>query len=219
MAKKKNVEEELLGKEPVSDVDNDGNSDLAVADVSVKEHAADEVGIAIKKDAEKESVEEDKRVYIPNLFVEDEDIIEIEVEVLFDYKDGKVFSVARKGLLSTAISEESLGLARVEYKAVFSPVNYDNLTMYRRAAQFYDPQSKTMVINRQTMRNVIFVNHLKEWNVPGRNGQVVKLDHDDENGTLTVECANRIFKAIPSLIDVIMTIFEQKLMTTLGTEN
>jgi len=68
------------------------------------------------------------------------------------------------------------------------------------------------------MRNIILVNHLQSWNIPGRNGKVVELEHDEEKGTLSVECANRVFRAIPSLIDVIMTIFEQKLMTTLGTE-
>lgn len=184
------------------------------------DHLEDEISIAIAKKENENKNNNEKANIKPKLFIKEEneeDLLTIDIDIIFDKDSGEVFSVMRKGLMEPAVIMET-GLAVESYYAKFSPVTYDKMVYYRKAASIFDKEAGKMVMNRQTLRTFLVVNHLKEWNIPGEDGEPMKLDFTEkEDGTSNISytCANRIFQAIPALLDVMLSILERRLMLPL----
>jgi hypothetical protein len=166
-----------------------------------------------KKEAEEnpEKVEESKsNVFLfPKLFIKKEELIDVDVEIIFDPDSGDLYSITQPGLLDTTILES---LQSVIYKFKFRPVSYDNMQNYRRQASFYDSQAGDLVINRLSLRSFFMINHLRETDMVDENGQPFKMIFDEENDNLSLETINKLYETVPALLDVVMTLFERKLL-------
>jgi hypothetical protein len=63
------------------------------------------------------------------------------------------------------------------------------------------------------MRNFLLVRHLKDWSFRDRNGEKVELLHKD-NGALDDDSIKKVYSVPPTIIDVILTIFEKDILLT-----
>jgi len=145
----------------------------------------------------------------PKLFVKPENLIEVDVDVIFDPTNGDVYSITQTGLFDM----EKLDLLDcVSYYFKFKPVTYDNIQVYRKQASFYDSSAGDLVINRLTLRSLFLINHLKETNMVDENGKPIEIEIDKNTDVLSLSGVSELFKTIPALLDVVMTLFERKLL-------
>jgi hypothetical protein len=154
--------------------------------------------------------EEVEEKAMPSFFIEPEDRQRIEVDILCDPKNGKILSISKVGM----------GLDFEDYKYLthsiewleFSPPSYDNMATYRSNSTTFRPNGQSAV-DRTTMRNFLLVRHLKDWSFRDRNGEKVELSHKD-NGALDDDSIKKVYSVPPTIIDVILTIFEKDILLT-----
>jgi len=229
-AEEKN-EEKVLGKEAheaeaaapeistpnVSESNHDQDREMAVNSVESGDavSAAPKVegvanfdGISLKEQEGKTESNKPK-VKFPKLFIDREELTEIKVDIVFDSEDGSVYSVTQSGMVNTDKLEV---LNFVTYTFKFRPICYDDMQKYRRAASFYAPQSGELVINRMMLRNLFLMNHLNETDMVDGEGNPVEITKDPETGIMDSETAEKLFRTLPALLDVVMTLFEKTLL-------
>jgi len=143
----------------------------------------------------------------PMFFVDNKEV-EVTIFVLYNKNDSSIIRVA-----GTAIDEELIdGIVQEQYKFYFSKPNYDDISKYRQLSMYYDDSSKKTIVNPFKLRNYIILNHLKRWDgITDVEGNVINLELDID-GTLKQSSLDLIYQMNPSVVDVVMTIFEQKAM-------
>lgn len=167
-------------------------------------------GIGIRESISKQSEEEqDIKYFFPKLFIKKDELMNIEVEVVFDPYEGDIYSISQPGMLNTSILES---LKVVKYTFKFSPVSYDDMQKYRKRAATYDQKSGELVINRLELRNFFLINHLKETDLVDSEGKPFELKINPETNTIALESLIEIFQTVPALLDVVLTLFERKLL-------
>jgi hypothetical protein len=144
----------------------------------------------------------------PKLFVKKEELIKIEVDTIFDPTNGDIYSITQTGLFDMSKLEL---LDCATYSFEFRPVTYNDIQTYRKQASFYDATAGDLVINRLTLRGLFLVNHLKKTNITDENGKPFEIEQND-NESLSMKTVNELFTTVPALLDVIMTLFEKKLL-------
>ena len=61
------------------------------------------------------------------------------------------------------------------------------------------------------VRNFFIVWHLKDWSLRDSKGNKVALEFD-KSGSLSSECITKVYKIFPTLMDVVMTLFEKDII-------
>jgi len=185
----------------------DGGSKSSIA--PSLDGVSDTEGISI---AEKIAIEKDppeKKFNFPKIFIRKDELIEIEVQIVFDPWSGDIYSITQPGLLNTDILET---LKAVSFYYSFRPVSYDDMQKYRRQASIYDANAGELIVNRLQLRNLFLINHLRETNMVDEYGDAVIIKIDPESDNLSLESLTQMFNTTPALLDVVMTLFERKLL-------
>ena len=77
---------------------------------------------------------------------------------------------------------------------------------------YYDDSAKKTIVNPFKLRNYIILNHLKHWDgITDVDGNIINLELDID-GTLKQSSLDLVYQMNPAVVDVVMTIFEQKAM-------
>jgi hypothetical protein len=169
----------------------------------------DAIGIIEKLSKENPDQKEEVKVLFPKLFIKKEELIEVEVEVLFDPSNGEVYSITQPGLLNTQVLNT---LKATMFNFKFKPVTYDDVQRYRKQASFYDAQVGELIINRMTLRSLFMINHLRETDLVDENGEPFEIELDEATDNLSLSTINKLYETVPALLDVVMTLFERKLL-------
>ena len=143
----------------------------------------------------------------PMFFVDNKEV-EVNIFVLYNKNDSSIIRVA-----GTAIDEDLIdGIVQEQYKFYFSKPNYDDISKYRQLSMYYDDSAKKTIVNPFKLRNYIILNHLKHWDgITDVDGNIINLELDID-GTLKQSSLDLVYQMNPSVVDVVMTIFEQKAM-------
>lgn len=192
------VAEETAAQEPEK-----ASVEEAEKKTGIKEEASNEEAIA-----EKENKEEPSEPALPSFFVEEEDELKIEVDVLFDKDNGKLLSVSRSGLLDESQFE---ALGHSEEYFTFKPVGYDQMTRYRQQCSEYRRDAGRAIIDPVALRNYLIVWHLKDWSMRDRKGNKIELAFT-ETGCLDEKSIEAVYKVNTTMLDVVLTLFEKDMM-------
>jgi len=185
----------------------DGGSTMSIAPSIDSVVDTERMAIAQLKIKKKDKTE--KNFKFPKLFVKKEEFVAIKIDILFDPEFGDVYSITQSGI----VNPDGLdALENITYTFKFKPIAYDDMQSYRRQASFYDANAKDLVINRLTLRNLFFINHLRYTDLIDNDGEPINLKFDEATGNLDLNSINKIFQTMPALLDVVMTLFERKLM-------
>jgi len=172
----------------------------------LKEVAHNSDVMAIEKDVEVEG-----EPALPSFFVEEDDRHLVEVDILSSKSDGRIVSISRKGLNVDFKQFDYLNYSSESFE--FSLPTYDSMSTYRQRSSVFRNEAQQMVVDRVQLRNFFLVWHLKDWSMRDRKGEKVKLEHD-EDGSLTDECMKKVYSVQPTLIDIVMTLFEKDILLT-----
>lgn len=169
----------------------------------IKEEASNEEAMASK-----DKKEEPEKTAVPSFFVEDDDEITIDVDVLFDKGSGKLLSVSRAGLIDSD-QLDTLGYTLESF--TFKPVGYDQMTRYRQQCSEYRRDAGRSIVDPVALRNYLIVWHLKDWSMRDRQGNKIELGFA-EKGCLDEKSIEAVYKVNTTLLDVVLTLFEKDMM-------
>lgn len=155
-----------------------------------------------------EGDEEAETQAVPSFFVEDSDLLRVEVDVLFDKENGKLVSISKAGAVDPS-SFKLLG--HVQEWFDFRPVSYEQMSNYRQRASTFRRDAGRSLVDPVALRNFFVVWHLKDWSIRDRQGNKVELKHN-ERGALDDDSIDAVYKANPTMLDVVLTLFEKDMM-------
>ena len=167
-------------------------------------HNQDAVDLAAKEDA----AEDEAPDVLPSFFVEDEDRLTVEVDILFEKKTGKLVSVSRSGLIN---EEEFQTLGYCKETFSFKPVGYEQMSNYRQRCSVFRRDAGRALTDPIALRNYLIVWHLKDWTMRDRKGNKIELKFN-ENGALDDESIQQVYKTNTTMLDVVLTLFEKDMM-------
>lgn len=150
---------------------------------------------------------EPKRIN-PFLFIKPNEQIEIKVIVVSD-ETGKIESVLNEDF--AYIKDTLDALYYNEYTFKFSTINYEKMNKYRQKCMEIDRIKNTQTVNNFKMRDFFIIYHLRAWDVKDENGNVIELKFD-VNNALSDESIDKVYSLHPSMIDIVMTSLEKKLL-------
>lgn len=163
-----------------------------------------------KVDAESVAIKPSKASVIPNIFVNSEDKLDVEVIVFSDRATGEFLSViVPEIVIKTEDLTAILGVTK--YKFVFTKPNYDKMNQYRKSSMEYDPNVQRSVLNPLRLRDYFIIFHLKEWNVKNTDGEISPLTCNT-NGSLDDKSTALVYSLHSSILDVVMTTYERKMV-------
>lgn len=155
---------------------------------------------------------ESEKVALPSFFVKKEDRRRIDVDILTSASDGRIVSVSRTGLgLNFAKEFPNLRHGRAWFD--FSSPNYEDMSTYRQRSAVWRREAQQTVVDKLQLRNFLLVWHLKDWSLTDENGKKVELVQE-EGGALTDESLAKVYAVNPTLIDVVLTLFEKDVLMT-----
>lgn len=169
----------------------------------IKETGVNQAAVDEAKDTEPV-----KKEAAPVFFVEDDDVMRVEVDILFDKADGKLVSVSRSGVLD-AEDFNTLGFCKEWFD--FHPVGYEEMSNYRQRCSVYRQDANRSLVDPVALRNYLLVWHLKDWSMRDRNGKKKGLKFAD-SGALTDETIVVVYKTNTTMLDVVLTLFEKDMM-------
>lgn len=172
-------------------------------DLAQRESAANAQAIEATENKKEAPIGEKK---LPNFFIDEKDRHRVEVDVLFDKETGKINSVS-KATLGVDFGELKYHGHTQEWFE-FSIPTYDDVAGYRQKSSVFNRLANAMVVDGTQMRNYMLVWHLKDWSLKNSDGKKVELKHD-KNGSLTEKSLDMVYKVFPTLIDIVLTIFER----------
>ena len=173
----------------------------------VKEVVANSEAMAAEKDGG-----EPEKVAAPSFFVKKDARHRVEVDILTSKKDGKVMSISRTGLGLDFKKDFAYMRHEVEWFE-FSLPNYEDMTTYRQRSSTWKREAQQTVIDKLQMRSFLLVWHLKDWSLKDEDGNKVGLEHE-EGGALTDSSMAKVYAVMPTLVDVVMTLFEKDVLLT-----
>ncbi len=141
------------------------------------------------------------------MFIGEEEVV-VNLTVAFDKETGEFKSAFDSTFEKQfELLKDKLMIERFEFR--FSKPNYNTLNGYRQSSSEFNPVSQTKLINPLKLRDFFLVFHLKGWNVKDNDGNDIELKFE-ENGALTDESMDIIYKLHPSIIDQILNAYERK---------
>jgi hypothetical protein len=191
-AKKLNLEEQTEAKLVATGVKQVAENAEAVAEAETKESASDQV-------------------VMPNLFIEPERRIRVNIEVLFDPTDGKVLMVA--AVPEGRTKNELKYLKRATEWLEFSHPNYDDMVGYRENSMSYDKNTQQFLTDPVKLRLCFIRYHLVGWSLRDKDGEEIEVGRDGVS--LTPDTLAKVGSIMPAIIDIALTEFEKE--TLLGT--
>ena len=177
----------------------------AESKTGIKDEGINQDAIDAKENADEPAVEE---AALPSFFVEDEDRIKIELDILFDKADGKLVSVSRSGVLN-AEDFNTLGFCKEWFE--FKPTTYEDMSNYRQRCSIFRQDANRALVDPVALRNYMIVWHLKDWSMRGRDNKKIELKFA-ESGALDDESIKAVYKMSTTLLDVVLTLFEKDMM-------
>ena len=179
----------------------------------VKESMVNNDGVAVEKSkieaSSEEAAEPDAK---PSFFVKKTDKHRVEVDVLTSKRDGRIMSVSRSGL-GLNFAKDFAFLRHDMLWFEFSIPNYEDMSTYRQRSASWRRDAQQVVVDKLQLRNFLLVWHLKDWSVPDENGNKVVLKFE-ENGTLADESMAQVYALMPTLLDIVLTVFEKDVLIT-----
>jgi hypothetical protein len=160
------------------------------------------------KEAEESNEEEPEEVALPSFFIEEDDLVEIEVDILYDKKTGKLKSVSKAGIIK---EDDFKVLAFSKESFFFKPANYEQMNNYRQRCSTYRHDAGRALSDPIALRNHLVVWHLKDWTMRDRKGKKIELEFA-ENGALEDKSIEIVYKINSTVLDVVITLFEQDMM-------
>ena len=160
---------------------------------------------AIDADGKKEEGDEPEEEHFPSFFIEPDDRIRIEIDVLYDKSDGDLVSVSRTGLLNLD-DFKTLGFSKEWFE--FSIATYEDMSGYRQRCSVFRRDANRLLTDPLALRNHLLVWHLKDWSLKGRDGEKIDIGHNDE-GALDKKSVSAVNKLNATLLDVVVTLFEK----------
>ena len=180
--------------------------------MGIKEVIANSDAMAIEKDKVEGKKEEVKKPIMPSFFMDKVSKHRVEVDILSSKEDGKIMSVSRVGLgLDFEKEFDYLNHSLAWFD--FTIPTYEDMSSYRTRCAIYRKDAGQMVVDRLQLRNFILVWHLKDWSLTDADGNKVELNHDPD-GSLDDASMKRAYSLHPTLIDVVLTIFEKDILLT-----
>ena len=158
--------------------------------------------------AEKTVEKVEKKKINPFLFLKPDELTEIKVMVVYD-DTGKIESVLGDDFFYLKESLDVLKYSEFTFK--FSSVNYEKINKYRQRCIEVDRTKNTQTVNNYKMRDFLIVYHLRSWDIKDENGNDVELKFD-ANNALADESIDKVYSLHPSIIDIVMTGLEKKLL-------
>jgi len=204
---KKEVQEPAPVKEP--EAEDTGLEEQAVEvkdDLAQRETAVNPQAIEATESKKEEPIEEKK---LPSFFIDDSVRHKVEVDILFDKETGKINSISKAGLGVDFGELKYHGHTQEWFE--FSIPTYDDIATYRQKSSVFNRLANAMVLDGTQMRNFLLVWHLKDWSLRNGKEEKVELKHD-KNGSLAEDSLNMVYKVFPTLIDVVLTIFEREVV-------
>ena len=148
----------------------------------------------------------------PSFFIKKTTRHIIEVDVLSDKRDGRVVSMSRVGL-GIDFDQEFPFMVHSRLKFDFSVPNYEDMSTYRQRSGVYRREAQQVIVDRIQLRNYLLTWHLKDWSMTDEDGNKIELKCD-ENGSLSDESLALVYAITPTLMDVILTLFEKEILLT-----
>ena len=141
----------------------------------------------------------------PSVFCDDEVTHEISVDIYFDpTQKNSIVAVRRSD--STEVPE----LKKKTEVFTFSQPKYDNLMDYRQSSSVFVGGS--FRVDPIKFRQMLLLKNLIGWTVKGKDGNIVPIKKDEEGGFLSDDSIVYLNKIAPSVLDVVMALYEKKLL-------
>ena len=194
------------------------NEAASGVETSVEIEAAEKLGgkveiamdeMAIEKATGKESQVEES--VVPSFFVDENEKVRMEFDVLCDKNTKKISLVARTGMGLDFTQLQYFGHT-VEWFE-FSVPTYEDLSTYRQRSSVYRRDAGKVLVDAIQLRNFFLVWHLKDWSLRKANGEKVVLGFTPE-GALDEDSIKLVYQMPPTMIDVILTSFEKEIIST-----
>jgi hypothetical protein len=176
--------------------------------VGIKEAVVNSDAIAVEK--EKVEVKAEEKPVRPSFFVKKSDKHRVEVDILTSRSDGRIMSISRTGMGLDFEKDFSFMNHEVSWFD-FSLPNYEDMSTYRQRSSAYRREAQGVIVDKLQLRNFLLVWHLKDWSLTDESGNKVELNHED-TGALTDESVAKVYAVNPTLIDVVLTIFEKDIL-------
>lgn len=174
----------------------------------IKEQAASSDAMAI----ESSNPDEEEGNALPSFFMGDKpEICRVNVDILSSKKTGRVMTVARSGIGLNF--NDFKYLAHTEAWFDFTMPGYEELSSYRQRCRVWSPESQQYLVDKIQMRNFFLVWHLKEWSLTDKEGKKVELTFD-KDGSLSPAAMKVVYGTHPTIIDVVLTVFEKDVLLT-----
>jgi hypothetical protein len=163
-----------------------------------------------QEEVQQESVVEEVKVAMkPKLFMNVNEIIDVNVYVVYDDKGDivSILSDTSKGALN--VLDELFEHETLTFN--FSKPGYNEINNYRKLAQEFNPMTKTVIVNELSMRDLFIVNHLKDWNLTDDNNEKIQLNFNVEE-ILSDESIEQVYKIHPTIMDIALTEYQKKMV-------
>ena len=193
---------ESVGAEAAAAEDPDAGKRAGVKEIAVNSEA-----MAVEGNAQ-----EPEKDALPSFFVRKTDRHKVEVDILSSKRDGRIMSVSRTGL-GLDFSKDFPYLRHDKAWFEFSLPNYEDMSTYRQRSATFRREAQQVIVDKLNLRNHLMVWHLKDWSLTDDKGQKVPLEHD-ENGMLTDDSQSKVYALNPTMLDVVMTLFEKDVLLT-----
>jgi hypothetical protein len=95
----------------------------------------------------------------------------------------------------------------------FSIPNYEDMSSYRQRSAVFRREAGQTIVDKLQLRNHLLVWHLKGWNLTDDDGKKIPLTFDP-NGSMSEESLSLVYAMSPTLLDVVMTVFEKDVLLT-----
>jgi hypothetical protein len=202
---------EVKAEAPVQQVEEHKDDEKRMG---VKEVVSNPEAMAIEKGKAdvKPDEPEAKKDIRPSFFIDKTSTHRVEIDILSSKEDGKIMSVSRTGL-GLNFKEDFDYLLHTEQWFDFSLPTYEDMSTYRTRCASYHREVGQMLVDKLQLRNYILVWHLKGWSLQDAEGNPVELVHD-KDGSLSSDSMKWVYSLHPTIIDVILTIFEKDILLT-----
>ena len=191
-----------VGAEAAAAADPDSEKRGGVKEVVVNSEA-----MAVEGKVAEEKSSDPAEDAFPSFFVKKTDRHTVEVDILSSRRDGRIMSVSRTGL-GLDFSRDFPYLRHDTVTFEFSLPNYEDMSTYRQRSATFRKEAQQVIVDKLHLRNHLLVWHLKDWSITDDKGKKVKLEHED-TGALTDESVAKVYAINPTMLDVVLTLFEK----------
>jgi len=148
----------------------------------------------------------------PSLFLDQEKRIRVEVDIFYEEESGRIINISRKDMYPQF--KGIPGISCMEVWADFSAPTYEELQTYRKQSASFDRLAGAIIMDNIALRQLYLIYHLKEWNLEDADSNVIELKHDP-SGALDDESLEKVYGALPALLDILVGTFERRALLNL----